>query len=243
MTFQDAQQRLLAYVRDRIHNGELTERGFARMIGISQPHVHNVLKGVRNLSVEISDSILKILHLSLLDLIPLDELEGDLRRRKALRPVPELAFLDAPIGPGMNWPAGVNWRDRFPAPFGAAALRYGFVAARLIWDAEMSPSVGGYDIAILDTSEQQRTEPSPEGLYVVEREGEAVIRYVRPGARCYYLVTDATLEVPERWEQFNISSGALPQLIKARVLWLGREQWRHLPVHQRGRFLYEVISS
>jgi plasmid maintenance system antidote protein VapI len=53
LTFQDAQQRLLAYVRDRIHNGELTERGFARMIGISQPHVHNVLKGVRNLSIEI----------------------------------------------------------------------------------------------------------------------------------------------------------------------------------------------
>ena len=242
MTFQDAQQRLLAYVRDRIHNGELTERGFARMIGISQPHVHNVLKGVRNLSVEISDSILKILHLSLLDLIPLEELESDLRRRRPPQPVPELAFLDGRIGPGMNWPAGIDWRDRYPVPFAVSALRQSFVAARLTWDPEMSASLGKYDVAILDTSEGQRAEPSPEGLYVVEREGQAVIRYVRPGARCYYLVTDTTLEVPERWEQLSLSSAALPQFLKARVWWLGREQWRQLPVHQRGRFLYEVIS-
>ena len=58
MTFREAQLKLLAYVVDRIHNGELTERGFARLIGISQPHAHNVLKGVRNLSPEIFDLIL-----------------------------------------------------------------------------------------------------------------------------------------------------------------------------------------
>ena len=61
MTFQDAQLRLLAYVRSQIRNGELTERGFARLIGISQPHVHNVLKGVRNLSPEFFDLALKYL--------------------------------------------------------------------------------------------------------------------------------------------------------------------------------------
>jgi hypothetical protein len=68
-TFEDAQLKLLAYVRDRIHNGELTERGFARQIGISQPHAHNALKGVRTLSPEVLDSILRYFHLSLLDLL------------------------------------------------------------------------------------------------------------------------------------------------------------------------------
>jgi hypothetical protein len=63
LTFREAQLKLLAYVVDRIHNGELTERGFARLMGISQPHVHNVLKGVRNLSPEIFDSML-IYHCS-----------------------------------------------------------------------------------------------------------------------------------------------------------------------------------
>jgi transcriptional regulator with XRE-family HTH domain len=74
LTFRDAQVRLLAYVLDRIHNGELTEREFARMIGISQPHVNSVLKGVRNLSVQISDSILNILNILLLDLVPRPQL-------------------------------------------------------------------------------------------------------------------------------------------------------------------------
>ena len=61
LTYQDAQLKLLAYVRSQIRNGELTERGFARLIGISQPHVHNVLKGVRNLSPNIFDLSLKYL--------------------------------------------------------------------------------------------------------------------------------------------------------------------------------------
>src|ERR1035438_1976519 len=68
-TFQDAQLKLLAYVRDRIHNGELTERGFARRVGISQPHAHNALKGVRTLSPEVLDAVLSHFHLSLLDLL------------------------------------------------------------------------------------------------------------------------------------------------------------------------------
>jgi hypothetical protein len=68
-SFGDAQLKLLAYVRDRIHNGELTERGFARQIGISQPHAHNALKGVRALSPEVLDAILSYFHLSLLDLL------------------------------------------------------------------------------------------------------------------------------------------------------------------------------
>ena len=67
--FGDAQVKLLAYVRDRIHNGEMTERGFARRIGISQPHAHNALKGVRTLSPQVLDAILRYFHLSLLDLL------------------------------------------------------------------------------------------------------------------------------------------------------------------------------
>ena len=78
MTYQDEQAKLLAYVRDRVHNGEFTERGLARLFGISQPHVHDVLKGVRNLSAEILDSILEHFQLSLLDLATVEEFEANL---------------------------------------------------------------------------------------------------------------------------------------------------------------------
>ena len=39
------------------------------MAGISQPHVHNVLKGKRLFSPELADTILHVLRMDLLDLI------------------------------------------------------------------------------------------------------------------------------------------------------------------------------
>jgi hypothetical protein len=39
------------------------------MVDISQPHMHNVLKGTRSLSPELSDRVLRHLRLSVLDLI------------------------------------------------------------------------------------------------------------------------------------------------------------------------------
>ena len=52
------------------------------MIGMSQPHVHNVLKGERNLSIGISDSILNIFHISILDLASLEDLDTNLKSRR-----------------------------------------------------------------------------------------------------------------------------------------------------------------
>jgi hypothetical protein len=187
--------------------------------------------------------MLKLLHVSFLDLASSEELEANLARRKTLEPVLEMVFLDAPIGPGMPWLLGIDRERRFPAPFRAATMLAGLVTARLIDDPAMQTTLAGCDVAVLDTSERQRVKPSPVGLYAVERGGETVLRYIRPGARCYYLVTDTTLESPAQWEQLGISPRELPQFVKARVLWLGREKDRNLPLHQRGRFLNEVISS
>jgi transcriptional regulator with XRE-family HTH domain len=72
MTFADLQRRLVEHLRRRIQSGETTERGLARIAGISQPHLHNVLKGKRVLSVEMADEILKNLEITVLDLIPSD---------------------------------------------------------------------------------------------------------------------------------------------------------------------------
>ncbi len=212
------------------------------MIGISQPHVHNVLKGVRNLSIGMSDSILNIFHLSILDLAPLEDLESKLKSRKAL-PVVEVPVLDKPIGPGIPWPAQIVQGKHFVTPVPTGVILPGLVMALVAPDPQMGETLAGYDIAILDTSERHRAKPSPEGLYAVERGGEVVLRYLRPGSRCYYLVSDATLGHPAQWEHLSISRRELFEIIKARVLWLGREKDRKLPMSQRGRFLYEVISS
>ena len=75
MTFSHLRQRLVEHLRHRIQSGETTERGLARIAGISQPHLHNVLKGKRVLSMDMADEILKNLQITVLDLIPLDLLE------------------------------------------------------------------------------------------------------------------------------------------------------------------------
>ena len=84
-TLVGLRQRLLDQIRQRIRNGELTERSLARMTGISQPHVHNVLKGIRVLSPELADVVLTSLRLSALDLIPHDEITEFLTRTSSHR--------------------------------------------------------------------------------------------------------------------------------------------------------------
>jgi hypothetical protein len=69
MTFGDLQQRFVALLRKRVRNGELTERGLARMVGVSQPHMHNVLHGKRTFSMETTDDIMRQLRMDVLDLI------------------------------------------------------------------------------------------------------------------------------------------------------------------------------
>lgn len=76
MDFQELQERFLEHLRHRIRSGEMTERRLARLAGISQPHVHNVLKGKRLMSVELADTILHVLRLDLLDLLEPAEKDG-----------------------------------------------------------------------------------------------------------------------------------------------------------------------
>jgi hypothetical protein len=65
ITFATLEKRLLNHLRDMIRKGEITERSLARITGISQPHLHNVLKGKRLLSTEKADHILSYLRLDL----------------------------------------------------------------------------------------------------------------------------------------------------------------------------------
>lgn len=74
MNFRQQQRRLIAHLRELVRNGDATERSLARLTGVSQPHMHNVLKGKRLLSLEMADQVLAQLHLDLLDFIEPGEL-------------------------------------------------------------------------------------------------------------------------------------------------------------------------
>jgi transcriptional regulator with XRE-family HTH domain len=242
VTYGDAQAKLLAHVRDRIHSGEFTERGLARRIGISQPHVHNVLKGVRNLSAEIFDSMLEYFQLSLLDLASVEEVEANLWGRRTLEPRAEAPVLLVAVGPGARWQAAFDRRRRFPLPFAALAAPPELVVARLAADPAMRARLALADVALLDVSGRARRDIVPEGLYVVSVGEDTLLRYLRPGTQHYYLATDSNLDRPIEWQPLRLSSDELREAVKARVRWLGRERDSNLPLAQRGRFLYDPIS-
>lgn len=73
MTLGDLQNRFVALLRRRVRNGELTERGLARMVGVSQPHMHNVLHGKRSFSIETTDEMMRLLRVDIFDLIEPNE--------------------------------------------------------------------------------------------------------------------------------------------------------------------------
>ncbi len=83
VTFGVLQTRLIAFVNMRIQNGEYTERGLARLLGISQPQIHHVLKGTRRLQPEFADRIMGRFGITVLDLLQDTELSSELRSRQS----------------------------------------------------------------------------------------------------------------------------------------------------------------
>ena len=81
MNYRELHDRLVVHLRRLVGGGELTERGLARISGISQPHLHNVLKGKRLFSTEAADEVLRRMHLDIFDLIGDEDLVERQRRR------------------------------------------------------------------------------------------------------------------------------------------------------------------
>jgi plasmid maintenance system antidote protein VapI len=77
VTFEVLRSRLIWFVNDRISNGDLSERGLARILQVSQPQIHNVLKGARKLTPELADRLLRCFGMTVIDLLH----RSDLRQR------------------------------------------------------------------------------------------------------------------------------------------------------------------
>ena len=222
MTFEELRGLLLDRIRSRVHNGELTERGLARLAGISQPHMHNVLKGKRLMSPEMADRLLYHLRISVLDLID----PGTLRQYLSAEDADASGYSHLPVlrgrlGPSVPWPDAVEGRDRFPIPFRATARMWQPVVARLAEDPGMSPLFGEGDFVLLDQSLRARTEIDPSALYVVKRGESGVVRRLRQTGYTLLLMTENSQETHERIAADPLS---LTHFVRARATLIGRER-------------------
>src|SRR5436190_12960502 len=223
LTFRSAQQRLLAQLRTRLRNGELTERALARRLGISQSHINNVLRGRRNLSHELADSVLKFLHYSILDLHQELDVQSHLSERVPAGAHVEIEVLKHRIGPGQNWSTIRDGGSRYRAPCALNGIPQCAVLGRLAPDHRMAGVLWGCDIALLDTSISARLTDSPMSVFMVQRGPEALLRWIRGGFRSLYLADEATLNYPVEWERLSIREDQRIEVVKGRALWLGSE--------------------
>jgi hypothetical protein len=217
MLFAEARNSLVEILRSRVRNGELTERGLARLVGVSQPHIHNVLKGVRALSPELSDQILQHLRISLLDLIERERIQAHLNFGAPGTGYVYVPLLHGAIGPASPWPTEVRSSERLPFPASHVSGIESPLAVRLAEDARMGSTFSAGDIALLDQSHRARSIIDPAGFYVVKSGSGGLIRRIQLAGNLLYLISDDTQRKPGGWHSISIEGRQLGQFVRARA--------------------------
>jgi len=222
LTFAQLRTRFIAATRHRIHNGEFTERGLARLAGISQPHLHNILKGVRDLTPAVADALLVAMDLGLLDLVEPDELGHAVESMQVSgsnsRVIP---VLRGRIGPGLQLPDSrlpIGWRP-LPSAIPITARRPAI--ALLGPDPHLAAVFPGAKAAVLDLDEVARSRPEAPSWYVVRHPSGGLIRQVRLQGRRLEILGQAGLaEEQIKWD-LPLGSASVLHVVRARVVWAG----------------------
>jgi len=215
MDFQALQVRLVEHIQARVRNGEITERRLARLTGVSQPHIHHVLKRTRGLSPAMADRILERLRIDVVDLLPAGE--GGVPLDAAATSCHLVALLEGPIGPGYPYPARASSREKYPFPAAELELLESPVAARLAPDPDRADPFGSGALVLLDRSEGVRRNPDEEGYYALDLDHESDIQLVRRAGRRLYLAGNRSGEDPREWRSVSFADRSLLELIKGRV--------------------------
>ena len=226
LSFALLQERLVEVLRSKVRNGETTERGLAKLTGVSQPHMHNVLKGQRLLSGELADLVLQTLHLSALDLMERQEMVAFLNRNANLeaRAVP-IPVLEGLLGPGLPLPRQVPSPLVHTVPHQQAVAATQPVVVQLADDPEMRSMFEAGDYVMLDQSETLRTQLQPLSFYVVNTPTGALVRAIRREANELVLLTTTVHEGPlTGLPRLALGSADLLGLVLARVVWLTRRR-------------------
>lgn len=217
MHFGLLHQRLVQHIRARVRSGEMTERSLARLAGVSQPHLHNVLKGQRFLSADMADQVLRHLHICTFDLLQPEDWPAHIRPRNGTSGR-VVALLKGGLGPGAAFPRESSW-ERFAILQPELERTEDPALVRLRADPLMMPLFRAGILALLDRAEPGRQSPDPGGYYAVEVAGEGLIRMLHRAGGLLYVQASAslgacdTLTVPDR----NILD-----VVKAKVVWIGR---------------------
>ena len=225
MNLSQIEQRLLDNIRARVKRREISERRLAFNTGFSQPHIHNVLKGARQLTSEVADRVMARLGITIEELFEVPELERVLPHKEFKdSPFQEVPMLKGRIAAGQPFPVEARFAgsraftaeflERFSRPM---LLKVGAS------EVSMLPSVQPNDLLLIDQDEQRRRKPVFTRIYALSLEEGGTIKHCE-------LVEGELVIVPENMQQRGFSVRTISMedrnildLVRGQVVWIGRE--------------------
>ena len=223
MLFSILQIRLVATLQERVRRGELTERGLARQTGISQPHIHHVLKGAKTLSPKFADRILRQLGITIFDLFESHELERHALPSAAGRPLFRgVPVLDGLLGPGHPFPQHVVRTDTYPFPEAELAGLESPAVGRLAHDPQMTALFNAGSRVLLERAGSRRTQLVSGGMYALNWRGQGLLRYVKREGSRLRLIPAGGEHNSASWDSISLSDKNILDVVQAEAIWIGR---------------------
>jgi hypothetical protein len=217
MYFRDLQDRLIDIARFRVRSGELTERGLARLSGISQPHMHHVLNNLRLLSTEATDRLMKALDLSVPDVLWRSAAEPGI----GVRAIPVVRDRIGPASEGIL----AELAGYYPFPERMLRDLVDPIAARLGPDLAMPNRLAVRDLVLLDQNPRFRISPTEEGaLWMVKQGAGLAIRCIRMSDTHLHLTNESVpARQPQYWQSMALAGQNILEIVRAKIVWIGRE--------------------
>jgi hypothetical protein len=207
--------RVIGVARQAVQAGEISERALARRAGLSQPHLHNVLKGVRALSPAAADQLMRALDVS----VPQALWLGSHVAVSEIMPVP---LLRDHIGPGSE-ASFSEFRGYLPFPAPLVAPLEDPVAAHLAADLALPSELRPGDVVLLDRNAARRILPEPGNCWVVADSAGLRVRYVRRNGSTLELGAASKRSDIRVWRTVSLHGRDILEIVRARIVWIGRK--------------------
>ena len=208
-------RQIVTIARHYVHSGRATERRLAKVAGISQPHLHNVLKGIRQLSPESADKLLIALDLTVPDILWWNP--GD--AEPGTRSIP---LLRDRVGPGSHADLGLH-RGYLALPKSMAAHLTEPLAARLAPDPGLPGLFRANDLVLLDQNPDHLLNPPGGWCWIIADTGGLRVRYLELGKAGLMSAVEPPSGGVLEWKPLGTGPQNLRELVRARIVWNGRE--------------------
>lgn len=231
----DLCERLIYSLKVGVSSGSLTVRRLAKEIGVSQPHMQNIMNGKRSLTIQMADRLLLYQQRSVLDLASASELGEALRLATTnpliIRYVPVLPGRLGPSSPFPELKGETGWRH---LPLHAVAHVVHPVFAELGSDTRLAWEFPEATFALLDVSSQARSKISQYRWYAIQWSGGGWIRRLRLEPGKLVILGQEDLRPMLGPSRIEIGTSRIEEHVRALVIWMGHDPMGFNPLQSSG---------